>query len=85
MFRQALVRNVRLFSTSGVLRQKGPIEGAKDAVKTVDRTISDQLVKGIEKGGTFAINPFTLLPLTNPYRNRGGWPSGEGSCRRWQG
>ena len=50
MFRQAFARNVRLFSTSVALR-KGPVEGAKDAVKTVDRTVSDTLVKGIEKGG----------------------------------
>lgn len=49
MFRQTLLRNARLFSTS-VRMSKGPVEGAKDAAKTVDRTVSDQLVKGIEKG-----------------------------------
>lgn len=51
MFRQALARNVRLFSTSRVVMEKGPVEGAKDAAKAVDRTVSDTLVKGIEKGG----------------------------------
>ena len=52
MFRQAAARQLRLFSTARVLREsKGPIEGAKDAVKTVDKTISQQIVKGIEKGG----------------------------------
>ena len=51
MFRQVVARNVRLFSTSRVVLEKGPIEGAKDAVKQVDRTVSDTLVKGIEKGG----------------------------------
>lgn len=50
MFRQTLVRNARLFSTSVRVGNKGPIEGAKDAAKTVDRTVSDQIVKGIEKG-----------------------------------
>ena len=51
MFRQTVARNVRLFSTSGLLRNKGPVEGAKDAVKQVDKTVSDTIVKGIEKGG----------------------------------
>ena len=56
MFRQTVARNVRLFSTSVRVRQnKGPIEGAKDAVKTVDKTISQQIVKGIEKGGKFTV------------------------------
>lgn len=31
---------------------KGPVEAAKDAVKSVDRTVSQGAVKGIEKGGT---------------------------------
>ncbi|KAK5072767.1 hypothetical protein LTR64_000827 [Lithohypha guttulata] len=39
----------RLFSTAVVLR-KGPIETGKDALKAVDRTISDAAVKGIDKG-----------------------------------
>lgn len=51
MFRQTVVRNVRLFSTSVPRLNKGPVEGAKDAVKQVDRTVSDTIVKGIEKGG----------------------------------
>lgn len=50
MFRQTLLRQTRLFSTSVRLTNKGPIDGAKDAVKNVDRTVSDGLVKGIEKG-----------------------------------
>jgi hypothetical protein len=37
----------RLFSTAVVYRNN-PV---KDAAKTVDRTVSDQLVKGIDKGG----------------------------------
>ena len=49
MFRTTLARNVRLFSTARVVR-KDPISTAKDTVKTVDRTVSDQIVKGIEKG-----------------------------------
>ena len=53
MLRSALARNahVRLLSTTTRL-QKGPIEVAKDAVKTVDRTVSDAAVAGIEAGGT---------------------------------
>ncbi len=50
MFRQAAIRNVRLFSTSPAFR-KSPVETAADAVKSVDRAVSDTLVKGIEKGG----------------------------------
>lgn len=50
MYRSAIARQTRLFSTSVYLR-KGPVEGAKDAVKQVDRTVSDAAVKGIEKGG----------------------------------
>lgn len=50
-FRQSLVRNARLFSTSRVA-QKSALDSAKEAAKTVDRTISDAAVKGIEKGGT---------------------------------
>jgi hypothetical protein len=50
MYRQVVVRQTRLFSTSVYLR-KDPVTAAKDAVKTVDRTVSDAAVKGIEKGG----------------------------------
>jgi hypothetical protein len=52
MFRTQLARQVRLFSTSPIVR-KSPVESVKDAAKTVDRTISDQVVKGIEKGGMY--------------------------------
>lgn len=53
MFRQVAVRNVRLFSTSVRVANKGPVEATKDAVKTVDKNVSQTIVKGIEKGGTF--------------------------------
>lgn len=52
MFRQVAIRNVRLFSTSVRVSNKGPVETAKDAVKTADKTVSQTIVKGIEKGGT---------------------------------
>lgn len=52
MFRTQIARQVRLFSTSPIVR-KSPVETVKDAAKTVDRTVSDQVVKGIEKGGTY--------------------------------
>ncbi|KAF2129791.1 hypothetical protein P153DRAFT_366303 [Dothidotthia symphoricarpi CBS 119687] len=48
MFRSQLARQVRLFSTSPVVR-KSPVETIKDAAKAVDRTISNAAVKGIEK------------------------------------
>jgi len=56
MYRTAFARQVRLFSTSPIIRNKGPIDSAKDALKSVDRTVSDQLVKGIETGGTSLIS-----------------------------
>jgi hypothetical protein len=50
MFRTAITRQARLFTTSTRL-QKGPIELGKDALKKVDRVVSDAAVKGIETGG----------------------------------
>jgi hypothetical protein len=35
------------------LRAKGPVDVAKDVLKTVDRKVSDKLVDGIEIGGEF--------------------------------
>ena len=52
MLRQYAVRNVRLFSTTPAFR-KSPVDTAKDAAKAVDRTVSDTIVKGIEKGGMY--------------------------------
>merc|ERR1711974_11368 len=49
MFRHTLARNARLFSTS-IRVQKGPVEAAQDGLKAVDRTVSETIVKGIEKG-----------------------------------
>lgn len=54
MFRQQIVRQVRLFSTTPVAR-KSPVETVKDAAKAIDRTISGAAVKGIEKGGTYIL------------------------------
>lgn len=48
-------QSTRLFSTS--LAQRNAI---KDAAKKVDRTVSDQLVKGIDKGSTSS--PLHQLP-----------------------
>ena len=70
MYRQIITRNVApsvrmsmrsSFSTSRIVMDKGPVEGAKDAVKQVDRTVSDTLVKGIEKGGEYNIPMPKLL------------------------
>ena len=73
MYRGAAARQLRLFSTSRVLRQqqKGPVEGAKDAVKTVDKTISQGIVKGIEKGGTLS----SIFLLTAIYEGSTNCPS----------
>lgn len=66
MFRTQLTRQVRLFSTSPIVR-KSPVETVKDAAKTVDRAVSDKVVKGIEKGGTYSplhsTFAFSLLPF----------------------
>lgn len=51
MFRTAIARQARLFSTSPIVR-KSPVETVKDAAKAVDRKVSDAAVKGIETGGT---------------------------------
>lgn len=39
----------RLFTTT-VICQKGPVDVAKDGLKAVDRTVSDTIVAGIDKG-----------------------------------
>lgn len=51
MFRQQLARNVRLFSTSVRVQNKGPIDAAKETLQSVDKTVSQKIVSGIEKGG----------------------------------
>ncbi|KFZ03645.1 hypothetical protein V502_10772 [Pseudogymnoascus sp. VKM F-4520 (FW-2644)] len=43
----------RAFSVSAT-RTKGPVEAAKDALKTVNRKVSDKLVGGIKAGETVA-------------------------------
>lgn len=60
MFRQVAIRNARLFSTSVRFAEKGPVDAAKDAVKTVDKNVSQTIVKGIEKGGTSSIYTSSL-------------------------
>ena len=47
------------FSTS-LRAHKSPVDTAKDALKAVDRTVSDAAVKGIETGGTSYIVCFYL-------------------------
>lgn len=44
----------RAFSVSAT-RPKGPVDAAKDALKTVDRKVSDKLVGGIKAGGKHAL------------------------------
>lgn len=52
----------RFFSTSPLPR-KSAVDAATDTVKSVDRTISDAAVKGIEKGGMLALYSHTLATL----------------------
>jgi hypothetical protein len=67
MLRTALTRQARLFTTTA-RTQKGVVDAGKDALKKVDRTVSDVAVKGIETGGAscFANPPLpihSLFPL----------------------
>lgn len=39
------------FISSTPKNEKGPVEATKDTLKKADRVISDNLVKGINKGG----------------------------------
>jgi hypothetical protein len=56
MLRSSITRQVRpatrLFATTARY-QKGPVELGKDALKKVDRVVSDAAVKGIETGGMY--------------------------------
>lgn len=61
MFRTTIARNARLFTTSARF-QKSVVDSAKDTAKKVDRTVSDEIVKGIETGGTSSI-PFASPSL----------------------
>lgn len=85
MFRQAVARNVRLFSTTPAFR-KGPVETAKDAAKSVDRTVSDTIVKGIEKGGKHTCPSCSSCRINANGRmcHRGGRRRSEGGRGRRQ-
>jgi hypothetical protein len=52
MFRQAIARQARLFSTAPIAR-KSVVDSAKETVQQVDKTVAQAAVKGIEKGGTY--------------------------------
>nr|POE93244.1 hypothetical protein CFP56_19256 [Quercus suber] len=47
MFRQAIARQARLFSTTPIIR-KSAVDTAKETVQTADKTVAQQIVKGIE-------------------------------------
>lgn len=60
MYRTLFTRNARLLApgqsrlfTSGSLYQKTATETAKDGLKAVDRAVSDTIVKGIDKTGSY--------------------------------
>ncbi|KAL2014197.1 hypothetical protein VTN00DRAFT_1722 [Thermoascus crustaceus] len=44
------VARTRPFSTTAPYHQRGPLQAGKDALKKVDRAVSDVAVKGLEKG-----------------------------------
>jgi len=52
LFRQAAITrpSPRLFSTA-VVYHKSATDVVKDGLKAVDRTVSDNIVAGIDKGG----------------------------------
>lgn len=54
--RSVITQSPRLFSTT-LVQQKGPVEAAKDGLKTVDRAVSDAAVAGIDKGGMSTHSP----------------------------
>lgn len=85
MYRSAIARQTRLFSTSVYLR-KGPVDATKDAAKTVDRTISDAAVKGIEKGGMiYSSSTFVGILNTNDIVRRGSRSRRKEGRRHWRG
>ena len=65
MFRSTLARNARLFSTNARL-QKSAIDSAKDGLKSIDRTVSDTLIKGIDSSGTLSDRSIILSHNTSP-------------------
>lgn len=50
MYRSAILRQTRYFSTTPRF-QKSAVDAGKDAIKKVDRVVSDTLVGAIETGG----------------------------------
>jgi len=66
MYRQLLARQSRLFTTSTRVR-KSVLDTAKDALKDVDKTVSQTLVKGIDASGNAsqALQAFVLSPHTD--------------------
>ncbi|KIV99853.1 uncharacterized protein PV09_08521 [Verruconis gallopava] len=76
MYRSAIVRQARLLSTTARLN-KGPIETAKDALKSIDRTISDAAVSGIEKGEQAAASIKKQMPSASDVKGKASELSGE--------
>jgi hypothetical protein len=50
----------RLISSTSKL-EKGPVDAAKDTLKKADRTISDNLVNAIDKGGMCLSLPRAMM------------------------
>lgn len=63
MYRSAILRQTRYLSTSTRF-QKSAVDVGKDALKKVDRAVSDTLVGAIETGGKSIL--FPSLHLENP-------------------
>jgi hypothetical protein len=67
MFRQTLLRQTRLFSTS-VRVQKSAVDAAKDTIKSADKAVSQKIVQGIEATGmspSFSQSSFEVIRATN--------------------
>ena len=51
----------RMLSSTTVRANKGPVETTKESLHKADRTISDKVLKGMDKGRMFTFVSFTLL------------------------
>lgn len=79
MFRQQLARNVRLFSTSVRVQNKGPIDAAKETLQSVDKTVSQKIVSGIEKGGKSIMPSLACRKITKAMRPQRSSPAAQRS------
>lgn len=78
MYRSAIARQARFLSTSARF-QKSAVESAKDGLKSVDRSVSDTIVKGIETGENAAAKVKESMPSTGEVKGKASELQGEAS------